>query len=112
MIISGLYGFIVGLGLILRGAFYAVSGNYEYHWTARGWGITELVLGVVLVCAGFCLLLGMLWARIVGIVAAAFNAISAFMFLPRAPVSSIVLVALNLFIIWAIVHYHHRSLLV
>jgi hypothetical protein len=110
MVISGIWGFVVGLGAILRGSFYAVSGSYYYHWTTHGWGITELVLGCVLVAAGFCLILGMLWARIVGIVVAAFNAISAFLFLPRAPVSSILLVALNVFIIWAIVHYHQRSL--
>jgi hypothetical protein len=111
MVISGIYAFIVGLAAVLRGAFYTVSGHYEYAWTSRGWGLTELILGCVLVAAGFCLLLGMLWARIVGIVVAAFNAIAAFMFLPRSPVSSIVLIALNLFIIWAIVHYHQRSLL-
>jgi hypothetical protein len=110
MIVSGIYGFIVGLGAFFRGSFYRVSGNYYYAWNARGWGLTELILGCVLVAAGFCLILGMLWARIVGIVVASFNAIAAFLFLPRAPVSSIILVALNIFIIWAIVHYHHRSL--
>jgi hypothetical protein len=111
MIISGIFGFVVGLAALLRGAFYTVSGNYYYAWNHRGWGLTELILGCVLVAAGFCLILGMLWARIVGIVVAAFNAISAFLFLPRSPVSSIVLIALNLFIIWAIVHYHQRSLM-
>jgi hypothetical protein len=111
MLISGIFGFIVGLAALLRGAFYSVSGNYYYAWNHRGWGLTELILGCVLVAAGSCLILGMLWARIVGIVVAAFNAISAFLFLPRSPVSSIVLIALNLFIIWAIVHYHQRSLM-
>jgi hypothetical protein len=112
MVISGIFGFIVGLAALLRGAFYTVSGNYYYAWNHRGWGLTELILGCLLVAAGFCLILGMLWARIVGIVVAVFNAIAAFLFLPRSPVSSIVLIALNVFIIWAIVHYHHRSLTV
>ncbi len=111
MLISGIFGFVVGLGVLLRGAFYGVTGRYYYAWNHTGWGLTELVLGCILVAAGFCLILGMLWARIVGIVVAAFNAIAAFIFLPRSPVSSIVLIALNLFIIWAIVHYHQRSLL-
>jgi hypothetical protein len=110
MVLSGIFGFIVGLAALARGAFYTVSGNYYYAWNHRGWGLTELILGCVLVAAGVCLILGMLWARIVGIFVAALNAIAAFMFLPRSPISSIVLIALNLFIIWAIVHYHHRSL--
>jgi hypothetical protein len=106
MIISGLYAFLIGLTGIIRGTFYHLSANYTYHWTARGWGITEVVLGAVIACAGVCLLLGMMWARVVGIVLAVFNAISAFMFLPWYPVSSIIIVALNVFIIWAIAHYH------
>lgn len=106
MVVSGLFAFLVGLTGIIRARYYALNPDYTYHWTARGWGITEVVLGAVIVCAGVCLLLGLMWARIVAIVVAAFNAISAFMFLPWFPLSSIVIVALNLFIIWAIAHYH------
>jgi hypothetical protein len=105
MIISGLYAFLVGLTGIIRGSFYHLSSTYTYHWTVRGWGITEVVLGAVIAFAGVCLLLGMMWARVVGIVLASFNAISAFIFLPWYPISSIILVALNVFIIWAIAHY-------
>jgi tryptophan-rich sensory protein len=103
MIIGGIYGFLAGLALILNGGFFVYHGNYTYHWTRTGWGWTELVLGAVVFAAGVCVLLGMMWARVVGIVLASFSAIASFMFLPFYPLWSIVAIAVDIFIIWALV---------
>jgi len=52
--------------------------------------------------AGFFLFRGAGWARAVGIVLAVLSAISNFFFLPYYPVWSIVVIALDIFVIWAL----------
>jgi hypothetical protein len=102
MITSGALGFLSGLAMVIRRTFFAFNATYPYHWTRTGWGWLELVLGAVIFAAGFCVILGMTWARIVGIILATFSAVTAFLALPLFPVWGIILVAFNAFIIWAL----------
>jgi hypothetical protein len=102
MILSGLFSFFAGLAAITRASFFSHSGTYAYNWTVHGWGWTELIIGIVVVAAGTCVFLGMLWARIVGVVLAVLSAISSFLFLPHYPIWSLITMAVDVFIIWAL----------
>lgn len=102
MIISGLWSFFVGIAAIIKGSFFTTSPNYVINWNITGWGWTELIVGIVICAAGASVLLGMLWARIVGVFLAAVSALQNFMFLPRYPVWSLIVIALDVFIIWAL----------
>jgi hypothetical protein len=108
MILTGLYSFLAGLAMILRAPFFVYHGGYLYVWSTHGWGWVDLILGAVVVAAGACVLLGMVWARAVGVVLATLSAIASFMSLPFYPIWSIILIAVNLFIIWALVAYSGR----
>jgi hypothetical protein len=102
MIMSGALAFLSGLAMVIRRTFFVYNAAYPYHWTRTGWGWLELILGAVVFAAGFCVILGMTWARIVGIILATFTGVSAFLTIPLFPVWGIILVALNAFIIWAL----------
>jgi len=102
MMLTGLVDFFVGITGIIRGSFFTTVPNYAFYFSARGRGWVDLVLGAVIFAAGVCLLLGMVWARIVGIVLAVLVAIANFMFLPYYPIWSIIVIALSVFIIWAL----------
>ena len=52
--------------------------------------------------AGFFLFSGAGWARAVGIVLAVLSAIANFFFLPYYPIWSLVIIALDVFVIWAL----------
>jgi hypothetical protein len=104
MIVGGIWGFLVGLGVVIKKGFFVnVNSTYAYHWNVTDWGWTHLALGAVVFAAGVCVLLGMVWARVVGVVLAVLSAIASFMFLPYYPVWSIILVAIDVWIIWALV---------
>jgi hypothetical protein len=45
---------------------------------------------------------GAVWARAVGIALAALSAIANFLFIPRYPFWSLLMVALDIFLIWAL----------
>jgi hypothetical protein len=103
MIISGAITFLAGLAMVIRGGFFIYNSTYAYHWTVRGWGWTDLILGAVVVCAGVCVLLGMVWARMVGVILASLAVVASFLTIPNYPVWSLILIAIDLFIIWALV---------
>lgn len=104
MIIGGAIAFLNGLAMIIKGGFYTYSSGYAYHWSTKGWGWTHLILGALVFAAGFCVLLGMVWARVIGAFLASLAAIAAFLTIPYYPVWSIVLIAIDVFIIWALVN--------
>jgi hypothetical protein len=102
MMVSGVWAFFEGLAAIIRGSWFVVAPHYVYDMSAVGWGWIHLILGVLIAAAGVALLRDMLWARITGVVLASLITIANFVFIPYYPVWSIVLIALNLFIIWAL----------
>ena len=60
--------------------------------------------------AGAALLADQTWARITGVVLAAFMIMANFVYLPYYPVWAIVLIALNAFVIWALLTPRHYRL--
>lgn len=103
MIFSGLVTFFVGITGVIKGSFFATVPNYTFYYSVRGRGWTDLVIGAVIFAAGVCLLLGMTWARVVGVVLAVISGIANFLFLPYYPLWSIIVIAIDVFIIWALV---------
>jgi hypothetical protein len=70
------------------------------------WGWIHLVGGIIVAIAGFSLLSGSLWAKILAIAICALSMIVNFMYIPYYPVWSIVIIALNVAVIWAVASYH------
>jgi hypothetical protein len=108
MIISGVLSILVGLAAIIRGSYFSLTGVYAYHWTVYSWGWTQLIVGAVVLAAGVCVFSGMMWARIVGVILAVLSAIGAFLFLPYKPIWSIVIIAIDMFMIWALMSSGRR----
>jgi hypothetical protein len=102
--LAGLLAFFAGLGAVVRRAFYPALNNYAYHLPVRSWGWILLVLGVLLFAAGASHLLGLSFGRAAGVGLAVLTAIAAFLFLPYAPVWSIVIVALSVLAIWSLLN--------
>jgi uncharacterized membrane protein (DUF106 family) len=55
--------------------------------------------------AGFALLSGALWARVIGIILAVLSVIATFMWVPYYPVWSIILIGLAVGVIWGLARY-------
>jgi hypothetical protein len=104
MVLGGLWAVGVGTVALSKHHTYITSPvtNYTYHWSLTGWGWFHIISGIVVVAAGVCVFLGQAWARIVGVVLASLSAIEWFLFLFYAPLWSILVIALDVFIIWAL----------
>lgn len=102
MIMIGVFHAIAGLAGIIEDEFYAVTPNYVFEFDAAAWGWIHLLLGIVVVLAGFGLFSGAVWARTVGVILALLSAIANFAFIPWYPIWSIVIIAINVAVIWAL----------
>jgi hypothetical protein len=101
MITVGAWQALQGLIAIFENEFYVQTRNYLFEADATSWGWIHLVLGVIVAFAGFGLLSGRTWARVVGITLAALSATANFLFIPY-PFWSILIVAVNVLVIWAL----------
>ena len=102
MMLAGALDVLQGLAAIIKQHYYVVGANYLYKINVSTWGWIHLILGIVLGFAGFFLLFGALWARIIGIGAAALVVVANFLWLPYYPVWSIIVIAASVLVIWAL----------
>ena len=102
MIMSGIFQALQGLIAIFENEFYVATRNYTFQFDATSWGWIHLLLGLVVAFAGYGLLSGRTWARVVAIALAVLSAIANFLFIPYYPFWSLLIIALDIFVIWAI----------
>jgi len=103
LFMAAAFQIIDSLTAFFRSGTYAVGEdrllvNVDYS----AWGWTHLGLGVVAAAAGFGLLRGRMWARIVGVGMAWFSIIVNLAFAPAYPFFAITVVVVDLVIIYAI----------
>jgi hypothetical protein len=102
LMIAGSFQVIAGLTGIFENEVYAVTQDYFLEFDVSTWGWIHLGWGVIVLLAGLGLLAGSLWARILGVIAAALSAVANFAFIPVYPVWSIVMIAVCVAVIWAL----------
>ena len=102
MMMTGAFQALAGLIAIFENEFYVATRNYLFQFDATSWGWIHLILGVIVGLAGFSLLSGATWARVVGITLAVLSAIANFLFIPYYPFWSLLIIALDVFVIWAL----------
>ena len=102
MAMSGSFQVLTGLVAIFQDEFYLVTPNYFVQFDATTWGWIQLIVGLLVLCAGFALLSGLIWARVVGVLFAAGSALANFAFIPYYPFWAITIIALDVFVIWAL----------
>jgi uncharacterized membrane protein HdeD (DUF308 family) len=108
MIMSGAWNILEGIAAIAKGSFFVVLPNYAYNLSVSGWGWFHLILGIVVLVAGIALFWDKFWARATGVVLAALSAMVNFLYIPYQPVWSIVIIALDMIVIWALLSPRRR----
>jgi hypothetical protein len=102
LVLLGVMQFAQGLAAIIKDSFYVVSPNYAFALDTTGWGWIHMIVGILVAVTGFFLFTGADWARGVGIGLAVLSAIAQFFFMPYYPLWALVIIALDVFVIWAL----------
>ena len=98
----GVFQILEGISALANDKAVLVGKNYAFQFDITTWGWIHLILGLIAVAVGIGILMGQTWSRIAGIVIAALSCLSNFAFLPYFPVWSLVILAFNAFVIWAL----------
>jgi len=102
LLLIGVFQIIAGLVAIFDDDFYVVARNYTFELDTSVWGWLHLLLGIVLVATGWGLFSRAAWAGVTAIVLAMLSAVLNFFFIPYYPFWSILIIALNVWVIWSL----------
>ncbi|GAA5015125.1 DUF7144 family membrane protein [Kitasatospora paranensis] len=105
MLVNGLLDLFQGIVAVAQDDLIVTTPKYVFRFDLTSWGWIHIVLGLVLALVGLCVLRGMAWARYTGIAVASLSAIFSFLWLPYYPVWGLVVIALDVFVIWALAVY-------
>lgn len=94
-----------GIAAIAKDDVFVRTENYVYAFNVTTWGWIHLVLGVLFIVIAFAIMSGNAFARGAGIGLAILSIIANFLWLPYYPIWGIVIIAFNVFLIWALANY-------
>ena len=103
LMLVGAFQVINGLVALFQKGYYLVgSSGLVVHVNFTTWGWVHLGLGVLAVAAGFAVFFGQTWGRVTGIVLAVLSAIVNMSFIAAYPWWSVMVIALDVFVIYAL----------
>lgn len=117
---TGWVGWVVfaGVMMMMVGGFHALAGfvalfDDGYYVTRPSglvvnvdyttWGWWHLIVGVIVFAAGCAVIVGQMWARVVGVVLAVVSTFTNAFFIAAYPLWSIIVITLDVLVIWALV---------
>jgi hypothetical protein len=102
LVVIGIFQIIAGLAAIFDDDFYVVTQNYVFDLDVSAWGWIHLIVGILLVVTGYFLFARATWAAGVALGLAVLSAVANFFFIPYYPFWAILLIALDVWVIWAL----------
>jgi hypothetical protein len=102
LLLVGAFQVIAGLVAIFDDDFYVVTQNYTFDLDTDMWGWIHLLVGILLAITGAAVFQRRPWAQATAVCLAMISAIANFFFIPYYPVWSTLVIALDVWIIWAL----------
>lgn len=102
MWILGFFHALAGFVGILEDEILVATPNYLFQLDVTTWGWIHLVLGILVLLAGFAVFNGSVWARTVGVTIAVVSILVNFAWLPYYPIWGLLMITANSFVIWAL----------
>ncbi len=109
MIISGIWGVLLGVSAVRHDEVYTNGPRYLYHFDITAWGWVHLIIGLLVAAAGVGILRGATWGRLVGVTVAGMSLMANFAFIPYYPIWSILVIVLDVIVIWALANYRREA---
>lgn len=102
LVLIGVFQVIAGLVAVFNDEFFVVARNYTFHLDVTAWGWLHLIFGVLMVVVGMGLFGRRSWAAVSALMLCMLSAVLNFFFIPYYPVWAIIVIALDVWVIWAL----------
>jgi hypothetical protein len=103
LILAGVMHAMQGVVGLAANEFYVVTQRWLFQFDVTTWGWIHILVGLIGAATGVALLYGASWARILGVVIASVSVIANFLWLPYYPIWAVIIIAFDLFVIWALI---------
>lgn len=102
MLLVGIFQTIAGFVALFKEDFYIVTSSELLLFDYSQWGWIHLFWGLLLILSSISLMAGQMWGRFLGVFLVAVSAIANFAFIPAYPIWSMMIIAIDILIIYAI----------
>ena len=102
MIMIGIFEIISGIAAIAEDSLYVKTRNYTFDLDVTAWGWIHLLIGILAFLMGLALFRQAPWAGVGAIAIAMLQALNNFFFLPNYPLWSLLIIAIDFWIIWSL----------
>lgn len=102
MIVMGFLQGIAGLTALLNNQWLLVTERSLIAFNFTTWGWIHLLLGVLILAAGFAVMNGAVWARTVGVVIAMMSLVANAAYANTYPVWALVAIVIDVLVIYAL----------
>ena len=103
MLIRAFFQGFTGVVALTKPTTFVVTNERLAVFNFTAWGWIHIIFGILLLSAGFSVLAGGMWGRIVGVIMATLAIIANMAFLPAYPIWSIIAIVIDILIIYALV---------
>ena len=107
--LGGILSIFDGIAALSKASFYAANAHYVFS-DLRTWGWFMLIVGALLIVAAMCVFSGSGFARWFGIFAAGLSVIAHFSAMQASPFWSLVVIAVDQLVIYALAVYGGRKM--
>ncbi|MCX2732430.1 hypothetical protein OOZ19_19495 [Saccharopolyspora sp. NFXS83] len=107
MVLIGVFHAGVATATLFQESFAVVLNSYVFSYDVTVWGWVHLALGAVAAVAGTVLLAGLPGTRASAMIVVVLSALAAFLFIPYQPLWSLLIVAVDVAVIWALAVHGH-----
>lgn len=108
LFVAGVISVFVGISALNKDTLLVLGQDYVFELNLTAWGWIHIVIGVLAVVIAGGLAIGADWARVAAIIIAALSIITQFLWLPHYPAWSILIIALDVILIWAVCSWNPR----
>ncbi|KQS99721.1 DUF7144 family membrane protein [Cellulomonas sp. Leaf395] len=102
LIVIGVLHALQGFVAVFNDTFYVVGAEWLFQFDVTTWGWIHVVIGLGVAVAGFYVLSGAVWARTIGVIVACLSLVLNFVWLPYYPWWAVIIIALDVFVVWAL----------
>lgn len=102
MIVGGFLNLFYGIVAAVNDEWVVFTNRADVYLDVSAWGWVHIVLGAIVVLAGFGVFSGNVLARTVGVIIASISLVANFFFLPVYPLWALVVITIDALVIWAL----------
>ncbi|ASR35221.1 hypothetical protein BAY61_09720 [Prauserella marina] len=102
LVVNGVLQLLNGFSAIFADNFYLSVNNYLIDIDLTAWGWVHLALGALVLVAGIGVFAARSWAYWTAIALVSLSVFANFLFIPYYPLWSLLIIALDVWVIWAL----------